>query len=90
MYKRTQLMIAALAMAGFSGLANAGYITTTFNSGMNTNVVGATVVDFNSRWFSKFLEAKTSQRTSWIDTSPSSRLRFATESLRIEHVFVEC
>jgi hypothetical protein len=48
MYKRTQLMIAALAMAGFSSLANAGYITTTFNSGMNTNVVGATVVDFNS------------------------------------------
>jgi PEP-CTERM motif-containing protein len=48
MHKRTQLMIAAVAMAGFSSLANAGYITTTFNSGMTTNVAGATVVDFNS------------------------------------------
>lgn len=48
MQKRTQLMIAAVALAGFSSLANAGYIETTFNSGMNTNVAGATIVDFNS------------------------------------------
>ncbi len=48
MHKRTQLMIAALAMTGLSSLAHAAYIDTTFTSGMTTSVAGATVVDFNS------------------------------------------
>lgn len=48
MDKRIKLMIAAVAMAGFSSLANAGYIETTFTSGMNTTVAGATVVNFDS------------------------------------------
>jgi hypothetical protein len=48
MNKSTQMMIAALAMTGFSSLASAAYIDTTFTSGMTTGVAGATVVDFNS------------------------------------------
>ena len=50
---RTQVMIAAVAAAGLSSLANASIITTTFTSGLTTNVAGATTVDFNSGkpWF---------------------------------------
>jgi hypothetical protein len=44
----TKVMIAALATAGFSSLANAALINTTFTSGMTTEVAGATVVDFNT------------------------------------------
>jgi len=50
---RTQVMIAAVAAAGLSSLANASIITTTFTSGLTTNVAGATTIDFNSGkpWF---------------------------------------
>jgi PEP-CTERM motif-containing protein len=47
MHKRTQVMIAALAMTGLTSLAHASYITT-FTNGTTTNVTGATVVDFDS------------------------------------------
>jgi hypothetical protein len=48
MFKTRRMMIAALATAGFSSLANAAFISTTFTSGMTTEVAGATVVDFDS------------------------------------------
>src|SRR5512138_727406 len=47
MQKRTQVMIAALAMTGLTSLAHASYITT-FTSGTTTTVAGATVVDFDT------------------------------------------
>jgi hypothetical protein len=46
MHKRTQVMIAALAMTGLTGLAHASYITT-FTNGTTTEVTGANVVDFD-------------------------------------------
>ena len=48
MHNTNKMMIAALAMAGFSSLANAAYINTSFTGGITTEQAGATVVDFDS------------------------------------------
>src|SRR5262245_14209000 len=45
---RTKWIVGAALAAGFSSAAHAGYIETTFTSGMNTQVAGATTYDFDS------------------------------------------
>jgi len=45
---RTNWIAAAVLAAGFSSAAHAGYIETTFTSGLTTQVGGATVYDFDT------------------------------------------
>ena len=48
MLSKKWIAAAAVLVAGTSSVAQAGYITTTFTSGMTTEVQGATTYDFNS------------------------------------------
>jgi hypothetical protein len=48
MLTRKSIVAAAVLVAGTAGVAQAGIITTTFTSGMTTQVQGATTYDFNS------------------------------------------